>query len=278
MCPRHRGIRRSALFTHRRRPTRQTLADVARRGRRPATTVGYNQLEAEFNAAEREADRAAQAAGTGEAGLKAYLSKAPKWADFGPRFWSLAESDPRSPAAFDALLWIIGHYFRFFDAGADRDATASKAIDVLLRDHAEEISSNLASRNVATASTMAAPCRGRISAASIAPFRAAATANAWSDGAGPGPASQGRGGTRGEHRHAGSRPRNAARPGHVAVVVHRAAQRADSAAMRREAETILERVKAEYGDVRHLLGEVVQPETWPPSPIESSRPQDARHR
>ena len=131
------------------RPTRQTLADVARRGRRPGTTWVTTSSRQHSTPPRRRRTGRPRPAGRGEIGLKAYLAKAPKWADFGPRFWALAESDPRSPAAFDALLWIVGQDYRFFDAGADRDAIASKAVDVLIRDHLDEIASNLASRNVA---------------------------------------------------------------------------------------------------------------------------------
>ena len=78
-----------------RRPTRETLADAARRARRPATTISFDALEKAFRAARESADKAAQAAGPGEAGVKAYMAVAPKWADFGPKMWKLAEDDPQ---------------------------------------------------------------------------------------------------------------------------------------------------------------------------------------
>lgn len=245
------------------RPTQQTLADVARRSRRPATTLGYNALEEAFRVAERAANDAAKAAGVGEAGVQAYLAKAPKWAGFGPKFWELVESDPRSPPALDSLLWILGHYYRFFDAGADRDATVSKAVDVLIRDHMTTIASDLASRNVANAFNHGSPMPGpHIDRLYRALYEHAASRE-----------TRGRMGlalARHIKAEADMAERLAAARSDLQCRVDLAVwppsyiermKRADISATRHEAELILEQVKAQYGDVRHLLGEVVQPET-----------------
>jgi thiol-disulfide isomerase/thioredoxin len=245
------------------RPTRETLADAARRGRRPATTIGYDALEQSFRAAVKSAQQASDALGPNEAGVKAYLAKAPKWADFGPKMWQLAANDPRSAAAFDALLWIAGNSLHFFDAADERAGTLGKAIDVLIRDHLGDLAANLAARNVATAFNHGYPVpgphinrlyralyerapdretRGRMGLALARQLKAEADlADSF--------ASRGTDPNR--------RPEMAMWP---RAYVERL-RKADCLAIRREAEMILEHVKAEYGDVKHLTGEVISKDT-----------------
>ena len=96
------------------RPTRATLGDVAREGRKPGPTVlrddrRFRSIVKAIEAVRQQAFAAKEAAGDGEAGEKAFLAAVPKWADFGPKMWALAEEAPGSSAAFDALLWIVGN-------------------------------------------------------------------------------------------------------------------------------------------------------------------------
>ncbi len=245
-----------------RRPTRETLADAARRGRRPATTISYSALENSFRAAEKAANKAADAVGPNAAGMKVYMEKAPKWAEFGPKMWKLAEDDPRSPAAFDALLWIVGPH-ALFDAWAERAETTSKAVDVLIQDHLDTIAANLAARNVAAAFNHGYPVPGphidRLYRALYERGRDRETRGHM-------------GLALGRHLKAeadlaesfAARGTDRALRPEIMVFppayVERLA-RANRVAMKREAETILERVKADYGDVKHLNGEVVSSET-----------------
>ena len=82
-------------------------------------------------------------------GVKAYIATAPKWADFGPKMWAIAEAAPRSPDGFDALLWITRHHMPFFDSGEERAATLGRAVELLIRDHLDYIGDNLDDRKVA---------------------------------------------------------------------------------------------------------------------------------
>ena len=53
----------------------------------------------------------------------AYIAAAPKWSDYGPKMWAIAEASPRSLDAFDALLWITQpgpHAFLRLRRGARR--------------------------------------------------------------------------------------------------------------------------------------------------------------
>ncbi len=143
------------------KPTRETLADLVRRYREPRPSlppVARFKAQAEaFRAAEKKANEAAETAGRGEAGVKAYIAAAPKWADFGPKMWAIAEAAPRSPDALDALLWILRHHMPMFDAREERAAMVGRAVDVLIRDHLDFIGDNLAARNVAEAFNNGSP-------------------------------------------------------------------------------------------------------------------------
>ena len=146
------------------RPTRETLADVARRSTRPGPStspqgMGFQSLEKAYEAAERSANKLADKVGPNAMGLAIYKAIAPRWADYGPKMWKLASENPRHPDAYEALLWIIGHPI-FFDAREERAAIVGMAVDALIRDHLDAIAADLAARNVAKAFNMGAPMPG----------------------------------------------------------------------------------------------------------------------
>ncbi len=140
-------------------PTRETLADVAHRERRPGPVTDpgeqFRAIEDAFNVAVKAADRAADEAQKkagkaepGEENLRAYVAAYPKWGDYGPKMWRLAQDSPRHPAAFDALIWLVEQGPRFFDAKAERDAVMSQVVDALIRDHLDD--DRRASRRIGT--------------------------------------------------------------------------------------------------------------------------------
>jgi len=143
-------------------PTRETLADVAHRERRPGPVTNpgeqFRTMDDAFRAAVKAADRAADEAQKkagkaepGEANVLAFIASYPKWRDYGPKMWRLAQDSPRHPAAFDALIWLVEHGHRFIDSLAERDAVMSEVVDALIRDHLESIAEHLTDRNVAMA-------------------------------------------------------------------------------------------------------------------------------
>jgi RNA polymerase sigma factor (sigma-70 family) len=146
-------------------PTRETLADVAHRERRPGPVANpgeqFRTMEDAFNiavqAANQTADAAQQKAGKAEPGEespRAYIAAYPKWPDSGLKMWRLAQDSPRHPAAFEALIWLIEKGPRFFDARAERDAVMSQVVDALIRDHLDEIAAHLTDRNITMALNM----------------------------------------------------------------------------------------------------------------------------
>ncbi len=153
-----------------RRPTRETLADVARRetapgwpamprvGARPLG-VSFRSLDDAYQAAERSAEQISDKVGQNAAGVEAYKAAAPRWADYGRKMWKLAQENPRHPDAFEALLWLVGHPL-FFDAYEERAAIVGMAVDALIRDHLDAIAADLAARNVAKAFNMGHPFPG----------------------------------------------------------------------------------------------------------------------
>ena len=146
------------------RPTRETLADVARRSTRPGPStspqgMSFRSLEKAYEAAEQSANKLADKFGPNAIGLAVYTAIAPRWADYGPKMWKLAADTPRHPDAYEALLWIIGHPI-FFDAREERAATVGMAVDALIRDHLDAIAADLAARNVAKAFNMGSPMPG----------------------------------------------------------------------------------------------------------------------
>ena len=255
------------------RPTRETLADVARREtgpRRPAPpgaefrplAVSFRSLDDAYQAAERAAQQVSNKIGPNEKGLEAYKAMAPPWADSGRKMWNLAEENPRHPDAFEALLWIVGHPI-FFDNGEERAAITGQAVDALIRDHLDAIAADLAARNVAKAFHMGHP----IPAPHIDRLYRALYERS------PNREARGRMGldlarllkaeadlvvsfaTRGIDLR--SRPELAIwPPSYIARL-----RTTDPRKLRREAEAVLERVKADYGDVKSLDGMVLTNDT-----------------
>ncbi len=136
--------------------TRETLADKAKEwtsiGSMGSADDRFQSVSEAYHEAEQQApDRAEQAAGKGEARVTADFAAAPRSADFGPRMWEIVQEAPRSPAAFDALLWIIGHSLRFHDDPSVRSVVLGNAVDALIRDHLDDVGDRLADRNVAEA-------------------------------------------------------------------------------------------------------------------------------
>jgi peroxiredoxin len=255
------------------RPTRETLADVARRETGPRQpippgaasrplTVSFRSLDDAYQAAERTAQQVSNKIGPNVKGLEAYKATAPRWADYGRKMWKLAEENPRHPDAFEALLWIVGHPI-FFDNDEERAAITGQAVDALLRDHLDAIAADLAARNVAKAFNMGHPipsphvdrlyralyerspnreARGRMGL-NLARFLKAEADLAESFT------------TRGIDPR--SRPELAIwPPSYIARL-----RTTDTRELRRETESILERVKADYGDVKYLNGMVLTNDT-----------------
>ncbi len=135
------------------KPARETLADLVRKQHQARPPIPppsrVKPLAEAFKAAETKANEASATAGPGEPGVKAYTAAAPKWADYGPKMWAIAESAPRSPEAFDALLWIVRHHMPFFDSAEERSATIGRAVNDLIGDHLEYIGDHLDARDVA---------------------------------------------------------------------------------------------------------------------------------
>ena len=143
-------------------PTRETLADVAHRERRPGPVSNLSEqfrtLNDAFGAAVKAADQAeaevqkkSGKSEPSEASVRAYIAAYPKWRNSGLKVWQLAREAPRDKAAFDALIWLVEQGPRFFDAQSERDVVMSQVVDVLIRDHLDAIAEHLTDRNVAMA-------------------------------------------------------------------------------------------------------------------------------
>jgi RNA polymerase sigma factor (sigma-70 family) len=141
-------------------PTRETLADVAHRERRPGPVANpseqFRTLDDAFRVAVKAADRAADEAQkkTGKFEVQAFIAAYPRWADYGLKMWLLAQDSPHHKAAFDALIWLVEQGPRFFDAKAERDAVMSQVVDALIHNHLETIAERLTDRNVTMALNM----------------------------------------------------------------------------------------------------------------------------
>ena len=131
--------------------TRETLADLARRRHEPRPPIPpasrFEPLANAYKAAEKKAQEASTTAGQGVPGVRAYIEAAPKWADFGPKMWAIAEAAPQSPDGFDALLWIV-RPMPFFDSYEERSAMLARAVDALIADHLEDIGDHLSDRKI----------------------------------------------------------------------------------------------------------------------------------
>jgi len=255
-------------------PTRETLADVAGRERRPGPAVNpdeqFRALDDSFRFAAKAADRAAveaqKKAGKpepGEANARAYIAGYPKWGDYGPKMWRLAQDSPRHNAAFDALIWLVAEGPRFFDDRTQRDGLISRAVDALIRDHLKTIAEHLTDRNVAIALNMGEqlpmPYRQRLLRALHEHGRDRET--------------RGRMGLAlGRYLKAeADYVERLIRPGaemlsRLELILLEPAfvdqlRKADSQAIARRAEDVLERVIADYGDVRSVNGQLATTET-----------------
>ncbi len=249
------------------RPTQETLGDIARQGRKPGPKFSVDgrvkALKEAFRLAEKKANAAANAVGMNSAGMRAYITAAPRWADFGPKMWEVVELAPRSPEALDALFWILAHHMPFFDEREERALLVGKSVDVLIRQHLNWIGENLASREVAEGfnkgSSMPAPHIARLYRALYEQGRTRET--------------RGRMGLilarhlKTEANFAESFATSGSDPTHRPEVLMWAPsyldelQRKGSHALNLEAEAVLERVKKEYGEIKHLNGMVLSDET-----------------
>ncbi len=142
----------------RRRPSRAEAA-AAGAGHRSHGAVPVDRGVVQFwrraaDRAEKEAQKKAGKTEPSEESIRAYIAAYPKWGDYGPKLWRLAQDSPRHQAAFEALIWLVGHGPSFFDARVERDALMSQVVDALIHDHLETIAGHLTDRNVAMALNM----------------------------------------------------------------------------------------------------------------------------
>ncbi|WZO99074.1 sigma-70 family RNA polymerase sigma factor [Isosphaeraceae bacterium EP7] len=140
--------------------TRETLGDVVRilnmPGLDPVASLRITEDSETYNVGFQKALELLNADGVGEEERwKTYLAATPRWADYGPRMWRIAEDAPRTSAAFNALIWILGH--QFLDANPGRAVLLGKVVDRLIRDHLEDIGNHLESRDVARAFNSSMP-------------------------------------------------------------------------------------------------------------------------
>ena len=74
-----------------------------------AAQTAYRALEAEHAAELAAFQKAFQEAKTAEEQQKVYQDKHPHPAKYAPRFMEIAQKHPNSPAAVDALIWVVTH-------------------------------------------------------------------------------------------------------------------------------------------------------------------------
>jgi RNA polymerase sigma factor (sigma-70 family) len=258
------------------RPTNETLAEVVhpeRRVERPVPTIRregpHQAIENAYNVANLAAGRAGDEARKADPPaesvgrmLSAWSAAYPKWRDYGRKMWRLLQDSPRDPSTFDALIWLVwvGPHFR--DDLAERDAVLFQVVDLLIQDHLDAIAAHLTDPNVAYALNSGdgfparhrdrllralfercrdRPTRGRMGLALARYLKAEATF------------------VESLARH-GADPRR--RP-EIALFdpadLERLAK-ADHQAIARQAQQILERVIADYGDVRYVNGKMTTQE------------------
>jgi RNA polymerase sigma factor (sigma-70 family) len=255
-------------------PTRETLADVAHRERRPGPVVNpreqFRTLDDAFRVAVKAADRAAddeqRKTGKAEPGaerVQPYIAAYPKWGDYGPKMWRLAQDSPRYQAAFDALIWLVEHGPHFFDAKAERDAVMSQVVDTLIRDHLGTTAEHLTDRNVVMALDMGdrlpTPYRERLLRALFERGRDRLTRGRLGLLLGRYLKSEADCITRLTRPEADSR-----RPWDLYFLEPAFVEqlrKADRSAIEHEAEAVLERVVADYGDVVYVNGAGTTKET-----------------
>jgi peroxiredoxin len=262
------------------RPTRETLADVARREAKKPPAEAEKQpvedLSGQFRAidealgaglraaskAEEDARRRSDPAAPGDASIRAWLAAYPRWSETGAKMWRLAEENPRNAVAFDALVWLVEQDHGFFEAPAERADVMKKVVDVLIRDHLDELSAHLTDRNVAMAlnngEAFPAPHRERIHRALFERARDRT--------------SRGRAGLAlARYLKAsadfieslalrGSDPSRRIEATKFTPTYLAELRKTDYQALRTEAGRVLDRVIAEYGDVPNVNGSVVTKE------------------
>lgn len=84
-------------------------ATAAQKAKESPGEAAYRALVKEHHAALAEFQKALAAARTPEQRQKAHRDKHPRVEDFAPRFAALARQHPASPAAVDALAWVVTH-------------------------------------------------------------------------------------------------------------------------------------------------------------------------
>jgi hypothetical protein len=89
----------------------------------------YQAIIQEYNQAQSDFNRAYTAAKTDAERQKAIQEKYPQADKYADRFLKLAEDNPKDPAAFDALTWVVTR------AGYGNEG--ARAMDLLLKDHVE---------------------------------------------------------------------------------------------------------------------------------------------
>jgi thiol-disulfide isomerase/thioredoxin len=102
---------------------------------KPQTPVEqYEALLKEYKSAEQAFFAARKDVKTEEEWEKV-LKKKPRIEDFGPRFLELAEKNPKSDVACNALVWIVGQGDGNYDGYKTRINMMNRAMDILARDH-----------------------------------------------------------------------------------------------------------------------------------------------
>jgi RNA polymerase sigma factor (sigma-70 family) len=262
------------------RPTRETLADVARReAKKPpaeAEKPPLEDLSGQFRAidealgaglraaskAEEDARKQSDPPAPADASVRAWLAAYPRWAETGAKMWRLAEENPRNPVAFDALIWLVAQDHGFFEAPAERAEVMKQVADGLIRDHLDELSAHLTDRNVAMAlnngEAFPAPHRERIHRALFERARDRAT--------------RGRAGlslarylkSSADFLESlalrGSDPSRRVEVTKFTPAYLAELRKTDYQALRTEAGRVLDRVIAEYGDVPSANGSLVTKE------------------
>jgi hypothetical protein len=87
----------------------------------------YKALQKEYQTAQQEYSKAMRAAQTNEERQKVFADKYPKPQAFAARFLELAQKNPKSPVAVDALIWV--------STNAGYTVEGAKAVDLLFQEH-----------------------------------------------------------------------------------------------------------------------------------------------
>jgi thiol-disulfide isomerase/thioredoxin len=177
--------------------------------------------------------------------------------------WLLAQEAPRHEAGFDALIWLVENGPRFFDAKAERDAVKSQVVDLLIRDHLDTIAAHLTDRNVAMAlnsgEQLPTPDRERLLRALYQRGRDRRTRGHM--GLALGRYLKAEADSVERLTRAGGISRLSPEALFLDPAFADRLRKADRLAIEHEAEEVLERVVADYGDVPYLNGTITTKET-----------------